>query len=89
MPQPFRAELIVEPFLTGKRIDTFLARHFRNYSTYRLQRIVEQTSAICITLTPRAMVGPAEARIWAQVPVPVPLLAEQLFPEIKLYPEEE
>ena len=40
MSAPFSAELIVEPFLTGKRIDTFLARHFRNYSTFRLQRIV-------------------------------------------------
>ncbi len=40
MPTPFVAELIVEPFLTGKRIDTFLARHFRNYTTFRLQRIV-------------------------------------------------
>ena len=40
MPTPFFAELIVEPFLSGKRIDTFLGRHFRNYSPYRLQRIV-------------------------------------------------
>ncbi len=40
MPEPFFAELIVEPFLTGKRIDTFLAKHFRCYSTFRLQRIV-------------------------------------------------
>lgn len=40
MFQPFRAELIVEPFVSGKRIDTFLERHFRNYSPYRLQRIV-------------------------------------------------
>ena len=40
MPAPFHAELIVEPFLSGKRIDTFLMRHFRNYSSYRVQRIV-------------------------------------------------
>lgn len=40
MFQPFCAELIVEPFVSGKRIDTFLERHFRNYSSYRLQRIV-------------------------------------------------
>jgi hypothetical protein len=31
---------------------------------YRLQRIVEQTSTICVTLTPRIMVGPAQARIF-------------------------
>ena len=40
MSAPFFAELIVEPFLSGKRIDTFLTRHFRNYSPYRVQRIV-------------------------------------------------
>ncbi len=40
MSEPFAAELIVESFLSGKRIDTFLQRHFRNYSTFRLQRIV-------------------------------------------------
>jgi hypothetical protein len=31
---------------------------------YRLQRIVEQTSTICVALTPRVMVAPAEARIF-------------------------
>lgn len=40
MPAPFQAELIVESFLSGKRIDTFLQRHFRNYTVFRLQRIV-------------------------------------------------
>lgn len=40
MSELFSAELIVEPFVSGKRIDTFLSRHFRNYSSYRLQRIV-------------------------------------------------
>ena len=40
MRAPFQAELIVESFLSGKRIDTFLTRHFRNYSPFRLQRIV-------------------------------------------------
>ena len=40
MSAPYFAELIVEPFLSGKRIDTFLVKHFRNYSSYRLQRIV-------------------------------------------------
>ncbi|MBC7820969.1 MAG: RluA family pseudouridine synthase, partial [Planctomycetaceae bacterium] len=38
--EPFFAELIVESFLSGKRIDTFLTKHFRNYSAYRVQRIV-------------------------------------------------
>src|SRR5256714_1678758 len=31
---------------------------------YRLQRIVEQTSTICLALTPRAMIGPVETRIF-------------------------
>jgi 23S rRNA pseudouridine1911/1915/1917 synthase len=37
---PFTAELVVERYLSGVRIDTFLARHFRNYTPWRLQRIV-------------------------------------------------
>ncbi len=36
----FVAELVVEPYLSGKRIDTFLSRHFRNYNTWRLMRLV-------------------------------------------------
>ncbi|MFM9963416.1 MAG: RluA family pseudouridine synthase [Planctomycetaceae bacterium] len=40
MSAPYFAELIVEPFLHGKRIDTFLTKHFRNYSAFRVQRIV-------------------------------------------------
>jgi 23S rRNA pseudouridine1911/1915/1917 synthase len=37
---PFTAELVVERYLSGVRIDTFLARHFRNYTPWKLQRIV-------------------------------------------------
>jgi 23S rRNA pseudouridine1911/1915/1917 synthase len=37
---PFTAELIVERYLNGVRIDTFLAHHFRNYTPYRIQRMV-------------------------------------------------
>ncbi|HID23107.1 MAG TPA: RluA family pseudouridine synthase, partial [Planctomycetaceae bacterium] len=36
----FTCELIVENYLSGRRIDTFLARHFRNYTPYRMQRLV-------------------------------------------------
>jgi 23S rRNA pseudouridine1911/1915/1917 synthase len=39
-PFPFTAELIVERYLSGVRIDTFLARQFRNYTPWRLQRMV-------------------------------------------------
>ncbi|MCA9092435.1 MAG: RluA family pseudouridine synthase [Planctomycetaceae bacterium] len=37
---PPRVELTVEQYLHGVRIDTFLSRHLRNYSTFRLQRLV-------------------------------------------------
>ncbi|HEX4262939.1 MAG TPA: hypothetical protein VH597_01260 [Verrucomicrobiae bacterium] len=30
---------------------------------YRFQRLIEQTSAVCVVFTPRAMVAPAQARI--------------------------
>jgi 23S rRNA pseudouridine1911/1915/1917 synthase len=39
-PFPFTAELVVERYLSGVRVDTFLSRHFRNYTPWRLQRIV-------------------------------------------------
>ncbi|MCR9199349.1 MAG: RluA family pseudouridine synthase [Planctomycetaceae bacterium] len=32
---------IVEPYLSGVRIDSFLSRHLRNYTTWRLLRMVE------------------------------------------------
>lgn len=41
MKPAFEADLIVEEYLDGSRIDRFLSRHFRNYSTHRLQRIVQ------------------------------------------------
>ena len=37
---PFTAELVVERYLNGVRIDTFLAHHFRNYTPFRIQRMV-------------------------------------------------
>ncbi len=35
-------ELIVEPEANGIRIDSFLVRHFRNYTSWRMQRIVRE-----------------------------------------------
>lgn len=35
-------EFIVEPYLSGVRIDTFLSRHLRNYTPWRLHRMVSQ-----------------------------------------------
>ncbi|MEW4529973.1 RluA family pseudouridine synthase [Maioricimonas sp. JC845] len=45
MSVPFTAELIVEEYLHGLRIDTFLVRHFRNYTTWRMQRMVRAGAA--------------------------------------------
>ena len=40
MELPFTAELTVEGYLHGVRIDSFLIRHFRNYTAWRMQRMV-------------------------------------------------
>jgi 23S rRNA pseudouridine1911/1915/1917 synthase len=40
MSQPLTVELIVEAYLSGKRIDSFLLRHLRNYTPFRMQRMV-------------------------------------------------
>ena len=40
MQFPYTAERSVEHYLTGTRIDTFLAKHFRNYTAWRLHRMV-------------------------------------------------
>jgi 23S rRNA pseudouridine1911/1915/1917 synthase len=37
---PFIAGLVVERYLAGVRIDSFLLRHFRNYTPFRMQRMV-------------------------------------------------
>ena len=44
---PLVCEFIVEPFFSGKRIDTFLRKHLRNYSPFRLQRMIK---AGCVTV---------------------------------------
>ncbi|MBL8814225.1 MAG: RluA family pseudouridine synthase, partial [Planctomycetaceae bacterium] len=33
-------EFIVEPYLSGSRIDSFLTKHLRNYTSWRLHRLV-------------------------------------------------
>lgn len=37
---PYRATLTVEKHLSGVRIDTFLAKHFRSYTSWRMHRLV-------------------------------------------------
>lgn len=36
----YAAEMIVEDYLSGVRIDSFLVRRFRNYTAYRMQRMI-------------------------------------------------
>ena len=45
MQPPFTAELIVEKYLKGVRIDSFLGRHLRNYTPFRLQRMIRAGQA--------------------------------------------
>lgn len=40
MSSPARFEFIVEPYLQGVRVDSFLVKHLRNYSPFRMQRII-------------------------------------------------
>jgi 23S rRNA pseudouridine1911/1915/1917 synthase len=51
-PFPFTAELIVEGYLSGVRIDSFLVRHFRNYTPFRIQRMIRagQVKIDCVTV---------------------------------------
>jgi hypothetical protein len=59
---------------------------------YRLQRIVEQTSTICVALTPRPMVAPAEARIFLRSRFCLDAMereADELLVELRLEVSEE
>lgn len=44
---PLVCEFVVEDFFRGKRIDTFLGKHLRNYSPFNLQRMIK---AGCVTV---------------------------------------
>ena len=44
---PLVCEFIVEPFFRGKRIDTFIGKHLRNYSPFQLQRMLKSG---CVTV---------------------------------------
>jgi hypothetical protein len=59
---------------------------------YRLQRLIEQTSTICVTLTPRVMVAPAQARIFLRSRFGLDAMEremEELVTELKLEAGEE
>lgn len=69
MPYPFVAELIVERYLHGVRIDSFLIRHFRNYTPHRMARLI----AAGMTQIDFAVAEPAD-RVYAGQTVRVQLL---------------
>lgn len=66
---PLRFELIVDDELDGVRIDSFLVRHFRNYTPWRMQRMA---AAGAVTIEHR-IVGP-RARVFAGQRVQVRLI---------------
>jgi 23S rRNA pseudouridine1911/1915/1917 synthase len=49
---PLTVELVVESYLDGVRIDSFLGRHFRNYTPFRIQRMLRagQVKIDCATI---------------------------------------
>ena len=73
------AELTVESYLSGTRIDRFLVRHFRNYTPFRMQRMVRAGLA----KIDEATVGP-DHRVFAGQRVSIRLLE----PPDKLIPAE-
>ncbi|MGE3313909.1 MAG: hypothetical protein AB7O26_02250, partial [Planctomycetaceae bacterium] len=58
---PFVAELVVERYLAGGRIDTFLLRHFRNYTPFAMQRMIHaglvQVNGVAVPLEHRVRRG--------------------------------
>lgn len=57
----FSAELVVERYLNGVRIDSFLSKHLRNYTSWRLARIVRaggvRIEGVTIELRERVRTG--------------------------------
>ena len=53
--------LTVEPYLNGVRVDSFLSRHLRNYTNFRIQRMVHtgqvRISDATVPLSQRVFVG--------------------------------
>jgi 23S rRNA pseudouridine1911/1915/1917 synthase len=47
MTDPLICEFRVEAFVKGRRIETFLARHLRTYTSWRIQRMIQ---ADCVTV---------------------------------------
>ncbi|MEX0702473.1 MAG: RluA family pseudouridine synthase [Planctomycetales bacterium] len=84
------ALLSVEPYLHGVRIDSFLVKHFRNYTPFRMQRIV-RAGAVTIDAAPAV---PADRVFNGQrvgvrlIEPPDKLLASEPLPLSVLYEDE-
>lgn len=74
------ATAIVESYLTGTRVDTFLARHLRSYTAWRLHRLVRAGQ-----VTVNGVVAAPDQRVFAGEEVSVRLLE----PPDNLMPSEE
>ncbi len=79
MPYPFETELTVETALNGKRIDSFLVRHFRNYTSFRMQRLIRAGQ-----IRVDGLVADANQRVYCNQRVAVRLTE----PPDKLHPAE-
>ena len=80
VPAMHSATLIVESYLSGCRVDTFLAKHFRSYTPWRMHRMVRagQVSVAGVIATP-------DRRVFTDETVEVRLLE----PPDNLMPAEE
>ena len=74
------ATLIVESYLSGCRVDTFLAKHFRSYTPWRMHRMVRAGQ-----VTVQGTVAQPDRRVFTDEAVTVRLLE----PPDNLMPAEE
>ena len=74
------ATLVVESYLSGCRVDTFLAKHFRSYTTWRMHRMVRAG-----LVTVEGVVAAPDRRVFTDQTVAIRLLE----PPDNLMPAEE
>jgi 23S rRNA pseudouridine1911/1915/1917 synthase len=87
---PYTAELDVEPHLRGVRIDTFLARRFRSYTTWRLMRLVRAGQVLVdgVPIAPRHRVYPGQKVTVRLLEPPDDLIPAEEIPFGVLYEDE-
>jgi 23S rRNA pseudouridine1911/1915/1917 synthase len=61
MQFPFVFQFDVEPYLDGVRIDSFLCKHLRNYTRFRIQRLVQagmvRVNGVPVEITHKVHIG--------------------------------